>query len=191
MSLQNLNIGTSEYDFDGDSRRTVLYKLNTMFSELYSGAGGVFAKNGAAGTLLTGTLTETILAQIPVPANSLGQNGFMRVSGLLSAPLSANAKNLRLRLGTTGITSALIGSSPNITTVSGIFFTNYTWAANATNAQTSFFVSDRGTDHLQSGGAFATSAVDMTQAQILYLTGQLANVGDSMQLLGYLTELFK
>lgn len=145
-------------------------------------ASGVLAKSGASAAH-TGDTTETTLATINIPANSIGANGVLRITSFWSCTNNGNTKTARHKLGATTIASAAV------TTIANILVESKTIAANATNAQNTLAFFPRGTDMLLSG-AFATSAIDMTSAQTLTITGQCVTSGtDTITLLGYVVEI--
>lgn len=151
-----------------------------------NGAGfSLVSKSGVASSV-TGTVTETILAQIAIPP-TLGANGQIRVRTYWTVTNSGNNKTLRVRLGTTGITSTQI-SSLIATTIASAMGMIDIQNANATNAQNIFTEIARGTDGLVTT-VMSTSTADMTVAENIYITGQLANVGETITLIGYSVEL--
>lgn len=184
MSKQTIGIGTAANDGTGDPLRTAFNKSNLNFTELYTGLGGVLGKSGAAAAL-TGSTSETALATVTIPANTIGANGLIRVSSLWTMTTSANNKTPRIRLG--GIGGTVIFSTV-ATTIATFRLETLLIAANATNAQNTQSLSARGTDLLITSSGNTASAVDMTASQDLVISGQLANSGETMTLLGYVVE---
>ena len=135
---------------------------------------------------VTGTLTETVLATINLPANTIGANGQVRIRTYWTVTNSANNKTLRVRFGTAGISSTAISTS-TITTFSSPFITVDMQNNNATNAQNAFSVGSRGTDGLTTT-VLAISSIDTTVSENLYITGQLANTGETITLTSYSVE---
>jgi len=188
MSQQTIGIGTVANDGTGDPLRTAFNKANLNFTELYTGSGGLLAKSGAA-SALTGSTSETTLATITIPANTLGTNGFLRVTSLWTMTNNANNKTPRVRLG--GLSGTQLASLA-LTTIANARLETVLIAANATNAQVATTWEPRGTDQLVSGAAsIVSSAIDMTASQDLVLTGQLANSADTLTLVGYIVEYAK
>ena len=135
---------------------------------------------------ITGTLTETALATINLPANTIGANGQIRIRTYWTNTNSANAKTLKIRFGTTGISSTSISSS-SITTFGAEMITADTQNLNATNSQNTYSEGSRGTDGLVTT-SFATSAIDTTVSENFYITGTLASSGELITLTGYSVE---
>ena len=146
----------------------------------------VLGASGAA-TSVTGTVTETALATVTVPAGAMGINGILRVSPLFSYTNSANNKTLRVRLG--GIAGP-------------VFLANA--ATTSLLAQPIILIRNRGLVNSQVGftavtftsiatttGSLATGSVDTTAATTLVISGELANTGETITLESYLVELIR
>lgn len=144
------------------------------------------SKSGAAASI-TGTLTETPLATIVIPANAIGSNGQIRVNAYWTITNSVNNKTLRVRLGAGGI-----GGSADftgvMTTIANVWSATIIANVNATNSQFAISEAARGSDGLVTTGFNATSAIDMTASQSLVITGQLANTGETITLNSYSVE---
>jgi hypothetical protein len=139
---------------------------------------------------LTGTLTETNLAAVKIPANSLGPNGALRISAMFNITNNANAKIIVLRYNTTaGNTTTNVVSSVSQTTVGAESMQWIIRNSGATGAQTTSGspLFPYGTN----GPAFATIAVDTAQDTYINFNGTLANVGDTITLLGWTVEILK
>jgi len=145
----------------------------------------LMAKSNVAASV-TGTLTETILATVNLPANTIGANGQVRIRTYWTTTNSANNKSLKVRFGTTGVSSTSISSSV-ITTFGTEMITVDVQNLNATNSQNAFQEGSRGTDGLVTTG-FSTSAIDTTISENFYITGTLANTGETITLVGYSVE---
>lgn len=143
----------------------------------------VLARSGTA-VSHTGSVSETALATISVPANSMGPNGVLRVTIVMSMTNNANGKTGRVRLG------GLAGTS-----FAAVALANFqSWRhqtqiqnRNATNSQIA-------TTDLQVGFGASTAAVitgtlDTTASQDLVISGTLTNSGDTITLESYLVEL--
>lgn len=189
MSQQIINNGTVAGDATGESLFNAWTKANANFTELYTGLGGLIAKSGASAAL-TGTTTETALATIVIPANTIGANGILRVTTFWTMTSSANTKTIRTRLGGSGIGGTVILTTAPTTIDHARIMTELT-AANATNSQFTQSNYPRGNDSLIWNGSNTTSAVDMTAAQNLVISAQLANTGETITLLGYVVEAMK
>lgn len=141
----------------------------------------ILARNASAsGMSVTGTLSETALVTVTVPAGVLGINGSLIVQVSFAYTNSANTKTMRIRFG-------------------GLAGTQYLSAAATTTATLSDqrWISNRGAANSQVGGqggvAFygtstnttVTSSVDTTADTTLLLTGTLANTGETIAVESY------
>lgn len=131
---------------------------------------------------VTGTLVETQLAAIAIPA--LGLNSVLRITTLWSYTNSANTKNLRVRFS--GSSGTTYFQSTATTTAS---FYDQRIIANANS-----FSSQKGTlaspPTSASAQAIRTSTVDTSVPTTLYMSGLLTNTGETITLEGYLIELY-
>jgi hypothetical protein len=142
---------------------------------------------GASGvaTSVTNTLTETILATIPIAAGAMGPNGALRITAVFSHTNSANSKTLRIRLGGIG----------------GTAFTDYTNTANAAQ-MTQRIIQNRNSQASQvagpstvpnavapTTGSSATGTINTAVAQDLVITGQMAALAETITLESYLVEI--
>jgi len=134
---------------------------------------------------LTGTVAETALATIPVPAGAMGPNGRLRITALWNYTNSANNKTLRVRFGGIGGTiyhSTVLTTTANFRAIIDIA------NRNATNSQVG---APNGLNSVGSTtGALVTGAIDTTLAQDIVITGTLASAGEAINLESYLVELF-
>lgn len=143
--------------------------------------GYVLCQSAVAGMSHTGDATETALATCTVPANLLGLNGCLQVTGSFTSTNDSSTKTVRVRFS--GISGTAFMSQALTTTSS------YSWQftmcnRGATNSQTALSSSNAvgGT----SGGVPPTSSVDTTAATTLVFTGQLgATTTDTVTLVGY------
>jgi hypothetical protein len=131
----------------------------------------------------TGDLTETTLATVTIPANSMGANGLLRVTLLWSFTNSANIKHLITRFDG----------------IAGTIFSHLQPTANA-RARQQFLIANRGATNLQVGqpvdligpgfstAALVAGAIDTTADRDLVFNAQLANTGETITLEEYLVE---
>jgi hypothetical protein len=147
--------------------------------------GAILAQSGVQASL-TGTLTETALATITIPANAMGANGSVRITTLWSNNNSGNIKTQRVRFSSISGTAILAANqTTNVYSKDVREFHN----RNATNSQV--YSSATGTGGWGAGaGAVATMSEDTTAATTIVISGQLANTGDNMALEHYRVELF-
>ena len=137
----------------------------------------------AGANALTGTVSETNLAALKIPAGSLGTNGSLWISCLWSYTNSSNAKTMTIRFtSTSGATSGgVIGTALSVTTTAAAQTLNIIRENNATNAQLSW--AQAGNTPFNTGGTTATVlAVDTTQDSYINVNGTLANSGETLTL---------
>lgn len=135
----------------------------------------------AVAASVTGTVTETVLATIAIPAGLMGVNGMLRITPLWSVTNNANAKTLMVRLGGTSISTA--GAASQATYQNLIILRN----RGVANSQVSPVTASTGNGF--NGSAAATFAIDTSVAQNLTLTGTLGNAADTITLEGYTVEI--
>jgi len=141
---------------------------------------------------VTGTLTETILASVPIPANALGPNGLARLTVTTSNNNSANTKTFLNRFGSTpgagagnGANMGTTQPTTNITQQYVLMLRN----TGATNAQVAY--GTIGAPYGTGTVANTTSAVDTTAISYINITGTLTNVADSVTLNGWTLEIIR
>ncbi len=131
---------------------------------------------------VTGTVSETQLASIPIPANLLGANGTLRVTTFWSHTNSANNKTLRVRFGGA---SGIQYFSNIVTTTASSMDMRHIHNNNAANAQ-------KGFQSAASFGATATAvvtgSVNTAAATTIYVSAQLANSGETATLEAVIVE---
>ena len=145
----------------------------------------------AATASVTGTVTETALATIPIPAGIMGLNGMLRVTAAFSYTNSANNKTCRIRFGAAGAGTS--GTNYHGTTAT----TSQSMRIMATvqnRASASSQVGSAGVNATAAGWdaaaqALVTSTVNTGAASEIVLTGTLANTGETITLESYLVEL--
>lgn len=143
-------------------------------------------------TPLTGTTSETNLAAIRVPANSLGPKGLVRVNILFSYTNNANTKTLTLRwtAGSAATSGGLIGANPVTASADGnlLFIIRN---AGATNAQIATVGGNGATPYGVLAAALVTNTVDTTADSFLNINGTLGVGTDTITLLGYSVEILR
>lgn len=133
----------------------------------------------------TGDTLEAVLATVALPAGAVGANGILRVTSTWSYTNSANTKTPRIRLGgTTG--SVVLG--PGVTTTASLVVQRLIQNRNAQNSQVALG-SANANSFASSTGAPLTTSVDLSAAQDLVFSGQLANAGETITLEAYLVEV--
>lgn len=140
-------------------------------------APAIVGQSGAP-SAVTGTLAETVLASVAIPANAMGPNGVIRLSPLFSALNNANVKTVSFYFG-------------------GVLFANLA-LANASSYQGLLLIRNRASiaqllfANLAGSGTSSpviTKAVDTTVDQVLQIRATLTNVGDTITLEGYIVEV--
>lgn len=134
---------------------------------------------------VTGTTTETALGTVTIPANAIGANGRVRVTGLWSYTNSANSKTLRVRYSSiSGTICITVAPTTTASARISVEIAN----RNAANSQIC-------NNYEAQGGfgaattAVVTAAVDTTADTTVVLTGQLSNTGETITLESYVIEL--
>jgi hypothetical protein len=135
----------------------------------------------AVAASVTGTLTETVLATIAIPAGAMGVNGVIRVTTVWTVTNSADSKVLKTVLG-----GAVFNNFGVTTTVS---VHNYCEVRNRGVVNSQVAYQQNGTGTASSGNALL--AVDTSVAQNLTITGTIgANAGsNTITLEGYTVEI--
>jgi len=132
---------------------------------------------------LTGTTSETALVSVTIPAGSLGANGSIRITALLSYTNSANNKTIRVRFGDT--LSGTVFAQSTLTTTTATRLTLTIHNRNSAASQIGGLVNGSlgGT-----ASANITGAIDTTASQTLTISGQLASSGENITLESYVVE---
>lgn len=152
--------------------------IGVLRSPILLGASGVPAS-------VTGTASETQLASIAIPAGVMGVAGGLRIGVIFSFTNSGNNKTARVRFGGSGGAAYL--SSTVTTTEIGRYQTEV-WNDGAANSQKGWPSS---TSFGLLGISIGSGAVDTSAATTVYISGQLANTGETITLLRYSVELLQ
>lgn len=133
----------------------------------------------------TGNTTENTIATIAIPANSMGPNGFIRITSLWTTDANTNTKTMRIKFN--GTTYQAISHTTAATIVGQMIAIIRN--RNATNSQVGMMTNVAGIATGQNG-ANVTSAHDTTGALNLTITAQCTTSGsDSIHLEGYTVEV--
>ena len=141
----------------------------------------------AVAASVTGTTTETALATITLPGGAMGANGILRVTSIFSYTNSANNKNIRMRLGGSGLSGTQL-QNVTVSSTSGIMLQRVMQNRNAQNSQV-LGASATNTSYGTFGAAPITSGVDTSSDQPIVLSGQLSNSGETLTLESYVIEV--
>lgn len=141
----------------------------------------VLAQSGIASSI-TGTVAETTLASVTVPGGLMGPNGSLRVNLSFSMVIgAAQNKTMRVKLG--GTTFLLYTLNNSTEFLANVIIRN----RNSQGVQLIQNSSNAGIG--ASSTAMANAAIDTTVDQLLTITGQLQNAGDSVAIEGYTVEV--
>lgn len=136
----------------------------------------VLGRSGTAASV-TGTLVETTLATIQLPAGSMGLNGQLRISAYFTITNSANNKTMAIKLGTSTVRSVTRTANANQN------FLQLVANRGVANSQFNYIMADAVSSVLSN--TTEDTAVDKT----ITFTGTLANTGETITLESYLVEL--
>lgn len=151
----------------------------------------VLGAGAATGMSVTGTLSETVLATVPVPAAALGVQGVLRATLLWGYTNSGNNKVLQLRLGASGngIAGDIFGAATVTTTAA---LRQLVQVQNRNSQASQVTLSGIGTGGWGTTAAgIATATRDTSVATEVAITGALANSGETITLHSYLVELLR
>jgi len=147
----------------------------------------IVGMSAVTGMSVTGTLTETTLATISVPANAMGANGALRITAQWSKTGTAGTLQAKMKFaGTTFHDSGVTGGATVISGRTQVEIHN----RNATNSQVAASTTQVNFS-AQNTAAVVTSAIDTTSNQDVTLTCQLGNTGDTCVLESYTVELLE
>jgi len=165
------------------SRRLSLATLATwIIGKVRQNSSYILARSGAP-TSLTGSITETALATINIPAGAIGPNGFVEVVPLFSMTGSTNAKTIRVRLNGSELFSTGVTGATNVAARTMTGFNN----ANSQSSQVSVGGVASGLGLINT--PVNRLSVNTAVASTLTITGQLANAGETLTLESYLVRL--
>lgn len=140
----------------------------------------ILGKSGVA-VPLTGTLVETPMASVLLPGGLMGRFGWLRITSLWSFTNNANNKVMRPKLGASTLATF------TATATAGVRMSNIIANRGAENSQVAPTGSGAFADAASVG--VGTFAVDTTADQLVTLTGQLANIADSITLEAWMIEV--
>ena len=161
-------------------------KLANTSSAILTALGWYNYKNTTPSSTLTGTLTETQLLQITIPANTFGANDFLKIPSLTLIKSGTNAgAAIRVKLstsstmpsGTTGqIATYSISATVLYSKISRIF------SIASGNILGFNFLGTSISDNTTSTSTISSQAFDRTVTQYLYVSATLSNTSDSIYL---------
>lgn len=141
------------------------------------------AQSGVA-VSLTGTTSETVLATYTLPAKIFGSNANIETVTLWSFTSSADNKQMRIRSG--NISGTIYYFQQTTTNASSQGFSRIN-ANNSTSEQKGWGTGVANASGFGSNAsAIVTSSLDtVTTSNDILITGQLANSGETLSLMGY------
>ena len=128
MAKQIINVGAAPNDGTGDLLRNAFIKTNDNFTEVYNSLNPlVIALNATDGTIVTGTLLETLSRSLLIPANTFIDNGILEVLCRMTKTGTAGTSSVKIYKNTSNtLTGAtLIATLTNSTTATNIFAKGY------------------------------------------------------------------
>lgn len=139
---------------------------------------------------LTGTLSETLLASVLIPAGTIGANGRIRISHVWSNNNSGNNKTRNIRFGSAaGVSGSLVTAIASTTNLS-----HYNEHVLCNRNDQASQIGNVPATATGGPGSFAsasfTSTVNTAADSYINFTGTLANTGDTITLEHYLIEVF-
>jgi hypothetical protein len=128
---------------------------------------------------------ENTIALVKVPANTLGANGLITITGTLLCTNNSNAKTLRVRFGdgTLNNTTCPVVFQGSLASSSYTQFNCQLGNAGSTASQS--IVSNYIKDTTPSGISATTSTINTTLDKYVLITGQKATAGDVFEVLNY------
>lgn len=136
---------------------------------------------------VTGTLSNTLLTSVLIPANTMGANGMLRITHRWSYTNSANAKLFAVRFNGSAVVGGTSFFATSQTTTATGRYQTVIENNNATNSQSGPAANFSGFG--QSASAAITSARDTTQNQYLVFDATLADVTETITLTSYIVEV--
>lgn len=168
---------------DGSRNVTVVNSASPQLATQTLGTWYMLGSNAVQASH-TGSLSETVLKTLTIPAGSMGPNGVIRVTYIASHTNSANNKIIRVRLG--GL-SGTIYMSDTVTTTSSTRASRMIHNRNSQASQISFPSGVGGFG--PTGSALITGTVNTAVAQDLVITALLADVGETIAIEAYTVEV--
>lgn len=147
----------------------------------------------AGSASVTGTVSETNLANLKIPANSMGANGVIQVQCFWTYSNSANTKTFIIRYtNASGVTTGgVTGASQTATTTASSQGYLIIRNNNATNSQTMFATNPSSPFGANAQASPATLSLDTTQDTFVNVNAQLANTGETITLQHCIAEIYK
>ena len=139
---------------------------------------------GGSGTSHTGSTAETTLGTVTLAANTMGENGLLRVTSFWTMTGTAGTKTPRVKFGSNTIS----GNASVAGTLSQSIISVVNNKTASTQTATGL---GSPTGHGNSTNTSLSFSVDTTSDVTILFTGQLANSGDSIALDRYVIEVIR
>ena len=141
-------------------------------------------KNTTSSSTLTGTLTETQMIQVTIPANTFSSIDFVKFISLFVKTGTAGIVTLRAKISTsatmpTGTTSQIAMWTSTAANVLNPFSRN-TLCIKSGNLTGFSFIAAQNNDGASNSNAVSSVAFDTTVTQYFYISATLASIADSV-----------
>lgn len=143
----------------------------------------LLASSAATGMSVTGTVNETALASITIPAGAMGANGGVEIRTVWTITGSTNAKTLRVRLGGAAGTQFLASV---FSSASSVTFSDARRIKNRNSQSAQVGSASVGAVSVGTGTtALPTATENTANAVDVVISGQLASAGETITLESY------
>ena len=161
-------------------------KLANTSSAILTALGWYNYKNTTPSSTLTGTLTETQLLQITIPANTFGANDFLKIPSLTLVKSGTNAgATIRVKLSTSNtMPSGATGQIATYSISATVLYSKISriFSIASGNILGFNFLGTSISDNTTSTSTISSQAFDRTVTQYLYVSATLSNTSDSVYL---------
>ena len=171
-----------------DTAQTLTSKTLDMASNTILGAWRILDHSAVASSL-TGTTTETALANIMIPGGIIGANGMVRITTLWTGTSNANSKTYRVRhSSSSGASGNTYTSVSGITTTPTYKIQTEFHNRNSVSSQVGGLSSGTGGWGSTSLG-LVTGTIDTSANSYINISGILADAADTLTLEAYTVEV--
>ena len=171
-------VRVGDYWYNTASGNVFVCVTNTVGAAVWRHITRVLGQSGTASSV-TGTVAETALATITVPANAMGIHGQLHIHTHRTWTNDASGKTSRIRFSSISGTAFRATADASTAGISDyIVISN----AGATNSQVG---GQSGTGAGLGVGALTTASVDTTAATTVVISAQLTDTADTMTLSSY------
>ena len=142
-------------------------------------------KNTTPSSTLTGTLTETQLLQVTIPANTFSASDLLKIRSVFVKTGTTGNVNIRYRISNSNTMSTSSGQVATYTSVNSynyIAFVRELFSIRGGNLYGLPFTAANQTDTGASNNTLSSMAIDVTQPIYVYVSAQLSSTTDSVYL---------